>query len=122
MKILVVDDSALMRTVIRRAIDEHDAQQEFEVLDASDGEQALRLVEVHDDIELVLIDWNMPVLDGVEFVKRVRAQGNDVPIIMVSAVSDEDKVFEAAAAGVNAYVEKPVRGAELWQKIREYVG
>jgi two-component system, chemotaxis family, chemotaxis protein CheY len=120
MKILIVDDSAMMRTLIKRTIEEHDEAGTIEIVDASNGQDALEIVE-HQKVDLVLVDWNMPVVDGLGFVRRVRADGNAVPIVMVSAVSDETRIFEAAEAGVNAYIEKPVRSVELWQRIREYV-
>ena len=69
MKVLVVDDSAIMRTVIRRAIEEHGADRDIEI----------------------------------------------------SAVTDRERIFEAAKAGVNEYVEKPIKGVELWQRISEYL-
>ena len=63
----------------------------------------------------------MPVLDGLSFVKRVRSDGIGTPIVMITSVTDEDKILEAGKAGVNTYIEKPVRGNQLWEQIKEFI-
>ena len=120
MKLLVVDDSAMMRAVVKNTIVSFSPNKEgIEIVEASDGQQALD--RLADGADLVLLDWQMPVIDGLSFVKTVRSSGNNVPIIMVTSVTDPDKVMEAGMAGVNAYIEKPVRGNVLWDKIAPFI-
>jgi two-component system chemotaxis response regulator CheY len=119
MNILVVDDSALMRGLVRRAIASFGPDGELAVHEAGNGEDALRAIE-RATIDLVLLDWNMPILDGLSFVKAVRARGVRTPIVMISAVTDPARIMEAAEAGVSDYIEKPVQVAELWERIQEH--
>jgi two-component system chemotaxis response regulator CheY len=119
MNILVVDDSALMRGLVRRAIASFGPDGELSVHEAGNGEDALRAIE-RATIDLVLLDWNMPVLDGLSFVKKLRARGVSTPIVMISAVTDPARIMEAAEAGVSDYIEKPVQVAELWERIQEH--
>ena len=120
MRILVVDDSEMMRGIVMGAIQENAPNTGHEFFEAADGQEALELLNSK-TIDLVLLDWNMPRLDGLAFVKQVREDGYKSPIIMITAVTDQDKILEAGSAGVNSYLEKPVRGPELWAQIKRYV-
>lgn len=118
MQILIVDDSELMRTIVEQVIRENlkEASERIGFFHAANGKDAMDIFE-QGKIDLVFLDWNMPVLDGVEFVREIRMNGNKVPIVMITSVTDSEKILQAAAAGVNSYVEKPVRGPQLWNQI-----
>lgn len=120
MNILIVDDSAMMRGIIKQAISDNTPNFEVNFEEAADGEQALLCIKSK-KIDLVFVDWNMPVLDGLGFVRKVRGEGNRVPIIMITSVTLEDKISEAVSAGVNSYIEKPIKGNHLWEQIKEFV-
>ena len=119
MKILIVDDSALMRSILTRALEQECSDCDLELLEAADGRQALE--RLRDGVDLVLLDWNMPVLDGLELVEQVRKAGDETPIVMVTAISDPLAIEEACAAGVNDYLCKPVKAGELWGAVEEYI-
>lgn len=119
MKILIVDDSALMRSILTRALQQESSDLELELLEAGDGEEALG--KLRSGIDLVLLDWNMPILDGLQFVERVRKEGDETPIVMVTAIGDPLAIEEACAAGVDDYLCKPVKPGELWATVKEYV-
>jgi two-component system chemotaxis response regulator CheY len=119
MNILVVDDSALMRGLVRRAIATFGKLEGLQILEADNGKSALETL-ASSDIELVLLDWNMPVLDGLSFVRDVRTRGLTIPIVMISAVTDPKRIMEASEAGVTDYIEKPVQLSELWERIQEH--
>ncbi len=121
MNILVVDDSALMRGLVKRAISSFGASERLAIHEAGNGADALRTIE-RAHIDLVLLDWNMPVLDGLSFVREVRSRGVRTPIVMISAVTDPARMMEAAEAGVSDYIEKPVQVSELWERIQEHFG
>ena len=120
MNILVVDDSEMMRGIVKQAIDENIPGLTLEFYEAENGQEALDVIHGK-NVELVFLDWNMPVLDGLSFVKQVRGEGIDVPIVMITSVTDVDRIMEAGKAGVNTYIEKPVRGNRLWEQIKEFI-
>jgi len=115
MRVLLIDDSKTMRSIQRGIVEQmgHD-----EVAEAATGEDAVAEVERFDP-ELILLDWKMPGLDGLAFVKRYRAAGGTAPIIMVSSVAAKDRVLEAVRAGVTNYVVKPFTPDVLHQRIEE---
>ena len=119
MKILIVDDSALMRSLVTRALEQEPTGRDLELIEASDGEQAL--AKLRDGVDLVLLDWNMPVLDGLGFVDRVRGAGDQTPIVMVTAISDPLAIEQACAAGVDDYLCKPFQPGQLWNAVKELI-
>ena len=121
MKILVVDDSAVMRRIHRNTLTEHKVS-EADILEAEDGEKALELAR-QQEISLFLVDWNMPRLDGFQFVKSVRAMARyaATPIVMITSEAAKYNVVEAIQAGVTNYVVKPIKGDVLWQKLSKYL-
>jgi len=115
MRVFLIDDSRTMRTIQRNVLGQIGLS---EVEEAVDGQDALnKFPQVKP--ELVLVDWNMPNMDGIQFVKAVRALGSTVPIIMVTTEAEKTKVVEAIKSGVNGYVVKPFTPDTLRQKIEE---
>ncbi len=115
MKIMLVDDSKTMRN-IQKGILTQLGYTELE--EASDGLDALSKVGAFQP-ELLLVDWNMPNMDGLTFVKKFREQGNKAPIIMVTTEAEKSRVVEAIKAGVNNYVVKPFTPDLLSERIKE---
>jgi two-component system chemotaxis response regulator CheY len=105
MKILVADDSRVMRQIVIRTLrqagfDGHD------VIEATDGQDGLS--KVHDETpDLVLSDWNMPEVNGLEFLQRLRASGNDVPFGFVTSEGSPDMREKAEQAGALFLIAKP---------------
>jgi two-component system, chemotaxis family, chemotaxis protein CheY len=121
MKILIVDDSAVMRRIHKNTLLEHQIGED-NLLEAEDGQQALDIAQ-QEKIDLFLVDWNMPKLDGVGFVKKVREREEyaKTPIIMITSEAAKYNVIEAIQAGVTNYVVKPIKGNLLWEKIKNYL-
>lgn len=118
MHILIVDDSRIMRNIVRNTLKSlHYPDQMF--LEASDGQQAWDLL-ANQEIGLLLLDWNMPNLNGLELVKKLRStpKFQKLPIIMVTSEAAKYNVIEAVKAGVNDYLVKPVTEKGLDEKIR----
>jgi two-component system chemotaxis response regulator CheY len=105
MHALIIDDSRAMRSILRRVV----APLGFEVTEAADGQQALDHMQAGLQPHLCLIDWNMPVMDGYEFVTRVRErpEWRDVTLMMVTTESEHSQIVRALAAGAHEYVLKP---------------
>ena len=101
---LVVDDSTVVRKIARRILEE----MEFQVVEAEDGEKALEACKSAMP-EAVLLDWNMPNMDGYEFLGNLRRMpGGDVPkVVFCTTENDIDHISRALAAGANEYIMKP---------------
>ena len=113
---LIVDDSRIIRKVARRIVEGLG----FEVDEAADGAEALSYcASVMPDI--VLLDWNMPVMDGLTFLRRLRAQsGGDAPKVLFCTIETApERIAEALAAGADDYVMKPFDGEILQSKLAE---
>ena len=115
MRILLVDDSQTMRSITRSVLSTIGPH---EVEEACDGRDALEKMRSFTP-ELILCDWNMPVMDGLEFVQTVRRADQTTPIIMVTTESEMSRMMQAIRAGVNHYVVKPFTPDLLRKRIQE---
>lgn len=104
-KALIVDDSKAMRMIIKRIVTELG----YATLEAGDGQQALDVLKANGPVQLALVDWNMPVMNGYEFVCEVRklADHKDMRILMVTTETDVSNVTRALEAGASEYLMKP---------------
>jgi two-component system, chemotaxis family, chemotaxis protein CheY len=116
MKILSVDDSAIIRRIIRGAVDVLG----FEFLEATNGQEALDILE-HEAVNLVMLDWNMPILDGYETLLKIRSNPatQHIPVIMVTTESEKGNVIRAIQAGAQHYFTKPFNQEDLMTRILE---
>ena len=112
MKFLVVDDSSTMRRIVVNSLQRIGFA---ECVEASDGREALALFDP--SVKFVITDWNMPNMTGTELAKALRARGEQVPILMVTARSVREDIIEAMEAGVNNYIVKPFTPQILKEKI-----
>ncbi|MDX9820597.1 MAG: response regulator [Syntrophales bacterium] len=115
MKILIVDDFATMRKVIRNLLKQVGYEN---ILEAEDGVSALRVLKAQ-KVDLVISDWNMPNMTGFELLKAVRADADlgKTPFLMVTAEALQDNVVAAVKAGVSNYIVKPFTAEVLNEKI-----
>ena len=115
MKILLVDDSRTIRSIQKNVL----AQLGFnEVEEAEDGVQALtRYHESRPD--LMLVDWNMPNMDGITLVRKIREIDKKIPMMMCTTDAEKSRVLEAIKAGVNNYIVKPFTAESLQEKITQ---
>jgi two-component system, chemotaxis family, chemotaxis protein CheY len=105
MRVLVIDDSRAIRIIIGSILKELG----MEVLEASNGREGLEQMTLEPEVELVLVDWNMPEMNGLEFIQAVRAQStyNHIRIMMVTTETEQSQVIRALEAGANEYLMKP---------------
>jgi two-component system chemotaxis response regulator CheY len=113
---LVVDDSAVIRTVLTRIL----AGLGFEVVSAVNGKEALEKLESGKRPDLTMVDWNMPEMNGYEFIRAVRAdtRWRDMPIMMVTTETEMEQVVKALAAGANEYLMKPFTPEMVEEKLQ----
>ncbi len=117
MKFLIVDDSRIMRQMIKQSL-ENSQRENYEVIEADNGIDAFNIIE-SETIDLLLVDWNMPHLNGLDLVRELRnlKKHKKLPIIMITSEAAKYSVIEAVKAGVNDYIIKPVKDSDLLDKI-----
>jgi two-component system chemotaxis response regulator CheY len=121
MKILVVDDSSTMRRIIVNTLARLGYK---DVVQGADGVEAWDAMQTNPDIGVVITDWNMPNMNGLELVKKIRAEEKyiDIPIIMVTTEGGKAEVITALKAGVNNYIVKPFTPQVLKEKLQAVLG
>jgi two-component system chemotaxis response regulator CheY len=116
MQALVVDDSRAMRAILTRLLDGLG----FDVAQAGDGQEALEVLASGVRPEVILVDWNMPVMDGLTFIKQCRAHVDyrDIVLMMVTTESEQSNIVRALAAGAHEYVIKPFTQEVITEKLQ----
>ena len=115
MQALIVDDSTTMRMILKAYLQ----KMGFTVTEAVNGLDALVKLRAMGKADIVLVDWNMPEMDGLDFVKAVRSEIGyaAMPLMMVTTNSEREHVELALEAGANEYVMKPFTGAMICEKL-----
>ena len=116
--VMVVDDSRIMRNIVKNTFSSLKIPANF--LEAEDGNDAMHLL-LTNEVHLVLLDWNLPNLLGIDFLRQVRAMEKyrEIPIIMVTSESSKLNVVEAVKAGATAYITKPFNDAKFMEKLTQ---
>jgi len=121
MKVLIVDDSSVIRKIIKATAD----VLRMETIEAQDGVEALEILEQHyQEINLVLLDWNMPEKSGFEVLVEMKSteKYQHIPVMMVTTESQKSNIVAAIRAGADNYLTKPFTAPELEAKILECIG
>ncbi len=115
MQALVIDDSRAVRMIIGNILREVG----IDVLEAGDGRQGIDQLENHPEVDLILVDWNMPVMNGYEFIQAVRARHtyDHIRMMMVTTEAESEQVTKALTAGANEYLMKPFTKEVLIAKL-----
>ncbi len=116
-KVLVADDSGVMRKIIVRSLNAFNITN---ISEAPDGKQAWEAFQ-KEPFSLVLTDWNMPNMSGIELLRAIRGAGSDVPVILVTTEAERTRVIEAIEAGVSDYLVKPFEPEALRAKLEKFV-
>lgn len=119
MRILTIDDSRTIREMLNQTLSEAG----FEVLQAEDGQRGLEILESEKNIDIVITDTDMPVMGGIEFIRKVRAHGeyDALPILLLTHETHREKRDEAHAAGGTGWIVKPFNSGKLIDVIRRLV-
>jgi two-component system chemotaxis response regulator CheY len=117
LKVLVVDDMMSMRNIVKRALLEIGYT---DIHDALNGEDALEKLK-SGGFGLVLLDWNMPIMSGIELLRIIRADPalQTLPVLMITAEAKMDNIMEAVQTGVSDYLVKPFSGQALQEKLEK---
>ena len=120
MKVLVVDDFSTMRKIVKNNLKGMGFNN---IIEAENGQKALEELK-KESVGLIISDWNMPVMTGIELLKAVRGDAGlkSIPFIMVTAEGQKDNVMEAAKAGVRNYVVKPFTPDTFSEKLQKVLG
>ena len=112
-KVLVVDDSKLMHKMYEVML------RQYALVYASDGRQALDRLHEHGDVDLILLDINMPNMNGLEFLAAMRDEGSleRIPVVIISTEGRDDDAARGIEAGASAYIKKPFTGGEILEVI-----
>ncbi|MCP4703645.1 MAG: response regulator [candidate division Zixibacteria bacterium] len=118
MKVLIVDDSQIMRKIITGVLKKLKVN---DTIEAVNGQEAVTKAGENDDIGLILMDWNMPVMNGLDAVKKIRGTGSKVPIVMCTTEAEKERVLEAVKAGTNDYLVKPFNPKDIQNKLGKFL-
>lgn len=118
MKALVVDDSMTIRRIVIKALGIAGIA---EATEAGDGVEAMSAAQA-DQFDLILLDWNMPKMSGIDTLRALRQAGNKTPVIMVTTEAEKSRVIEAIKMGANDYLIKPFSPDQLAEKVRNLMG
>jgi two-component system chemotaxis response regulator CheY len=114
---LVIDDSRAIRMILGRTLNRFG----YEVCSAANGREALDMIGQQDlALSVILVDWNMPEMNGLDFVKTIRADPrySEVPLMMVTTETEIEQMYRALEAGANEYVMKPFTDEVIADKLR----
>jgi len=116
MRALVVDDSRAIRMILARSL----KALGFEILEAGNGREALDRLQDIDRVDLLLVDWNMPEMNGYELVQAVRSEPSysDLYVVMVTTEAETSQVIKALEAGANEYIIKPFTKETIHEKLQ----
>ncbi len=116
-KALIVDDSSVMRKIVERALRQAGIALGT-VLEASSGKEGLEILR-REKVQLILSDINMPLMDGLEFLRTLRAEklADGVPVVMITTESSEEHVRQAIVAGAQGYLRKPFTADQVKERV-----
>ena len=119
---LIVDDSSVMRKIVERSLRQAGIEID-KVVEASNGAEALTALE-NNVVDLILCDINMPVMDGLEFVRQVSTveSAKGVPIVMITTEGSESHVVQALSAGARGYIRKPFTADQVKEHVLPILG
>jgi len=121
-RVLIVDDSSVMRKIVERALRQAAVELDA-VFEAANGAEGLELV-ASKNVQLILSDINMPSMDGLEFLRQLRARNlaAGVPVVMITTESSEEHVKEAIQSGARGYIRKPFTAEQVKERVLPLVG
>ncbi len=117
LQVLIVDDSSVMRKIVERSLRQAGLEP-MKVIEAGSGTEGLEMLKNH-SVQLILSDINMPSMDGLEFLRQIRAQNlaPGVPVVMITTESSEEHVKQAILSGAQGYIRKPFTAEQVKERV-----
>lgn len=116
LKVLIVDDQPEVRSLLREVLSDAGVTKTFE---ASNGREAMQFIDADfEPVNLIICDWNMPAMTGIDFLRQIRSVFPDMPFMMITGKSDKQAVLEAKMAGVSAFIRKPFSPEQVESKLK----
>ncbi|HAR62053.1 MAG: response regulator [Candidatus Margulisiibacteriota bacterium] len=119
-KILIIDDMAVIRTILRVALYNTADMVPEQIYEAGNGKEALELLSKQ-KVDLIFSDINMPQMDGIAFLKELNARGIKIPVVVLSTVESKDKIIEAIKLGAIKFIHKPFHSEDLKEVIDKVI-
>jgi two-component system chemotaxis response regulator CheY len=121
-RVLIVDDSSVMRKIVGRSLRQAGVEVQ-QLLEASNGSEALTVAR-ENPLDLILSDINMPLMDGLEFVRQLRCieAAQNIPVIMITTEAGEAHVVQALSCGASGYIRKPFTSEQIKERIIPLLG
>ncbi len=121
-RVLIVDDSSVMRKIVGRSLRQAGLEVQ-EVLEASNGSEALTVAR-ENSLDLILSDINMPLMDGLEFVRQLRCieTAQHIPVVMITTEAGEARVVQALSSGASGYIRKPFTPEQIKERVIPLLG
>jgi two-component system chemotaxis response regulator CheY len=119
---LIIDDSSVMRKIVERSLRQAGIEL-AKVFEAGNGAEALGVLQ-ENQVDLILCDINMPVMDGLEFIKQLPGVANakDVPVVMITTEGSESHVVQALSCGARGYIRKPFTPEQVREQVMPVLG
>ncbi len=113
MKVIIADDSRAMRRLLSGML--QSMNRDFAFLMADGGDVVLTHLDEHPDVGLILLDWNMHVMNGLDCLRSIRSRENtkEIPVVMISVEMERERILEATRSGANQYLPKPFDAAQF---------
>ena len=118
MQVIIADDSMVVRTIVERVVNSLG----YRSLKAANGREVIEILEkMGEEVALILLDWNMPILDGFKTLVKIKEDRRfaSIPVIMLTSESEDQKIQKAFEAGVAGYVNKPFTNEELIESVQQ---
>ncbi len=121
MKVIIADDSSAMRRLISGML--RTIHEDFAFLMADGGDVVLDYLDEHPDVNLILLDWNMHVMNGLDCLRAIRSRkdAKTIPVVMISVEMEPDRIAEAVSSGANHYLTKPFMTEQFQEIVSPYL-
>jgi len=116
--ILLIEGSGMLQSVIEQSIQDNNPGIVSHFFETKSYDSALEAIK-NDAVDLIFLDWDLQDFENMDFIKKTREIDENVPVIIFTSEIEEQILLDACNAGVSAYIEKPIRGKQLWESVKE---
>ena len=118
--ILLIEGSGMLQSVIEQSIQDNSPRTISHFFETKSYNSALDALK-NDTLDIIFLDWDLQDFEGMAFVEKTREIDENIPVIIFTSEIEEQTLLNACNAGVSAYIEKPIRGKQLWESVKEFL-